>query len=109
VLAFAGTLPHFPRPVYEAGLMKKAVVVFDMQGITENVEDGVTGLVVTQRTGKALGQAIRRLFHTPERLAAMGEAGFRKAAALPETFESASSVLVICKEIGNHVIPDEMM
>jgi len=103
VLAFAGTVPHFPRPVYEAGLMKKPVVIFDMQGITENVEDGITGIVVRERSGKALGQALRALLSDPDKMVKMGEAGYRKAKSLPDMTEIASSVLSIYEEIASNV------
>lgn len=104
VLVFAGTLPHFPRPVYEAGLMKKPVVVFDMPGVTENVEDGVTGIVVKKFSGKAFGQALHALLNTPDRMIKMGEAGHKKAKSLPDMTEIASSVLSIYEEIASTIL-----
>ncbi len=99
VLGFAGMVPHFPRPVYEAGLMKKPVVVFDMQGITANVEDGITGLIVKKRSGKILGQALYQLLSDPKRRIDMGIAGHQKANSIPSAAEAASSVLTIYDEI----------
>jgi len=101
VLVFAGTLPHFPRPVYEAGLMKKPVIVFDMQGITPNVEDGITGLVVRKISGKALGQAIRTLLSNQDAMTKMGEAGYQKARQLPNMSEIADSVISVYEEISS--------
>ena len=77
-LVFAGMTPHFPRPVYEAWAMKKSVIVFEMGGST-NVDDGVDGLVVRQRTGRALGEATRSLLADPGRMRQVGEAGYVKA------------------------------
>lgn len=79
ILAFAGTTPHFPRPVYEAWVMKKPVIVFDMDGITQNVDHEKDGLVVAKRTGKALGEAISSIILNPEKLKKMGETGYQKA------------------------------
>lgn len=99
VLVFAGMIPHFPRPVYEAGLMKKPVVVFDKQGITDNVDDGMTGIVVKERSGKAFGKALCSLLNQPEKMRTMGEAGYKKAHALPDMVEGASAVLKIYEEL----------
>ena len=106
VLAFAGTFPHFPRPVYEAGLMKKPVVVFDMQGVSDHVEDGVTGIIVNERTGQALGKAFCELLKNPQKMVSMGDAGYKKAQAFPSHSEMASSVLALYHEIVS-CIPHE--
>jgi len=45
LLIFAGTMPHFPRPVFEAWAMGKSVLVFDMLGISDHVQEGVNGYV----------------------------------------------------------------
>jgi glycosyltransferase involved in cell wall biosynthesis len=99
VLVFAGTVPHFPRPVYEAGLMRKPVVVFEKQGITDNVDNGITGIVVKNHSGKAFGKALCSLLNQPEKMQAMGEAGYKKAHALPNAEEGASLVAAIYQEI----------
>lgn len=45
LLLFAGTFPHFPRPVYEAWTMCKPVLVLDVDGIRNHIDRNVDGLV----------------------------------------------------------------
>ena len=46
VILFPATKPHFARPVIEAGLMKKPVIVTDWPVLREIVVDNLTGLFV---------------------------------------------------------------
>lgn len=61
VLVFAGMAPHFPRPVFEAWLMEKPVIIFDTPGIVENITVGEDGLVTEQKNGKALAATIHQM------------------------------------------------
>lgn len=79
ILLFTGTTPHFPRPIYEAWTMKKPVVAFDIDGVRQQVEHGVDGLLVSERSGRALADAVNRLLEAPEEMRRMGEAGYQKA------------------------------
>ncbi len=79
ILVFAGTTPHFPRPVYEAWAMKKPVIVFKMDGISNNVDDGIDGIIVNDISSIQLGEAIDTLLQSPETMKAMGESGYQKA------------------------------
>lgn len=79
VLVFAGTTPHFPRPVYEAWMMRRPVAVFDVAGVRDNVEHGVDGVVVSLPTGDALAGAVAELLGHPQRAAAMASAGRARA------------------------------
>ncbi|WP_332444468.1 glycosyltransferase family 4 protein [Wolinella succinogenes] len=72
-LIFAGRTPHFPRPVYEAWALKKPVVVFDMEGVGDNVSDGIDGVVCKSNDTDGLIDAIKSV--KPE----MGEGGYQKA------------------------------
>jgi glycosyltransferase involved in cell wall biosynthesis len=66
----------------EAFLSGKAVLTTeDAGGPLEFVRDGETGLVVAPRPD-ALGVALRLAWSRPDALAALGEAGRRRAAAL---------------------------
>ncbi len=100
VLVFAGTTPHFPRPVYEAWAMKKPVIVFEMDGVSTNIKDGVDGVIVKRRTGKALGEAIRSLLADPERIKRMGEAGYAKARLRVRPEDSARRVADILEAVA---------
>jgi glycosyltransferase involved in cell wall biosynthesis len=57
---FAGCTPHFPRPVYEAWVLEKPVVIFDMEGVSDNVDDCVDGVVAPRRDARGLLEALSR-------------------------------------------------
>jgi glycosyltransferase involved in cell wall biosynthesis len=69
----------FGNAVLEAQAAGLPVVCTDAEGLTENVEADVTGLVVARRDPAALAAAILRLARDPEQRVAMGEAGHRRA------------------------------
>jgi len=50
-------------------------------GVTEMVEDGVTGVVVPPEDAPALAKAVIGLLEDPDRATAMGRAGRRRVAA----------------------------
>lgn len=73
-------LPSFyregcPRVNLEAMAMGRAVVTTDWVGCRETVIDGVNGLMVPPRDGRALGEALLTLARDLPRARAMGEAG----------------------------------
>jgi glycosyltransferase involved in cell wall biosynthesis len=76
VVVFPSTLPHFARPVIEAGAMAKPVVASRLGGVEELVDDGRTGLLVPPGDAEALGAAIARVLRDPELARRMGEAGY---------------------------------
>ena len=79
LLAFAGTTPHFGRPVFEAWAMKKPVVVFDTEVMRAESENGADGIIVREHTGKALADAVFKLSQNPKKRKEMGEKGYKKA------------------------------
>jgi phosphatidylinositol alpha-1,6-mannosyltransferase len=76
-------LPHdiegFGIVVLEAALRRVPAVATRCGGIPDAVEEGVTGELVPPGNPGAMAEAIVRLLRQPERLAAMGEAGERRA------------------------------
>jgi glycosyltransferase involved in cell wall biosynthesis len=72
-LIFAGCTPHFPRPVYEAWALKKPVVVFKMEGISENIFDGMDGVICKSNDSIGLREALLQIENN------MGEKGYEKA------------------------------
>jgi len=98
VLTFTGMTPHFPRPVFEAWLMKKPVVVFDMEGVSSQVMDGVNGMIVRELTGQALGTTLAKLFEDPISMKKMGEAGKQKAQEKCHPATVARQVLSVYQE-----------
>lgn len=101
VLVFAGTGPHFPRPVFEAWAMKKPVVVFDVLGIKEHVEDGIDAIVVKEKSGSALGYAVTCLLNDRQQMALLGERGYLKAGVLFDRIKNSERVFSIYQEMAS--------
>jgi glycosyltransferase involved in cell wall biosynthesis len=103
VVIFAGMAPHYPRGVFEAYAMARPVVVFDVDGIRQKVIDGVTGVIVPQRTGEALGRAVRELLANPGLCTSLGEQGRLYAMELCDRDKTAKQVLDIYDDLlANH-------
>lgn len=66
---------QFPLGVLEAMSMGKAVVASDVDGVSEAVSHGKTGLLVPPASPETLSDAIVALLSDSERCLAMGEAG----------------------------------
>lgn len=92
LLVFAGLTPHFPRPIFEAWAMKKPVIVFKMEGISNNVEHMTDGIVVDEISGKALGTVINNILGNRELLTALGSAGYSKANSIASQENSSKAV-----------------
>ena len=99
VLVFAGTTPHFPRPIYEAWAMKKPVIAFDMDGITQNIDDGVDGIIVRKNNGKSLGEAVSLLLNSEDQMRKMGENGYEKAQQRFRSDRNVPKIMGIYKQI----------
>ena len=69
----------FCNAVLEAQAAGLPVVCTDADGLAENVDPGVTGLVAARRDPEALAAAIEELASDPERRRRMGEAGRERA------------------------------
>ena len=69
----------FPRAAMEAAASGLPLVVTDIRGCREVVEDGVNGLLIPVRDPPALRSAIERLGNDPELRRQMAEAGRSKA------------------------------
>ena len=72
----------FGLVLHEAGAAGTAVIGSDGCGIADAIEDGVTGLIVSQeRISEELPRALLTLLQDPQRAQAMGEAGRQRAQA----------------------------
>ena len=76
------TVPHFSRPIIEAGAMAKPVIASDLDGMEEIVVDGETGILVPAGDVRRLAQAINRLCQDERLAQSMGEAGYKRTKAL---------------------------
>ena len=79
ILVVPWTSPHSARPIFEAWAMHKPVVAFDIAGIRETVSDGKDGILVSEKTGKALAEAINKLIVDEVNMLRIGESGYKKA------------------------------
>lgn len=93
VLIFAGTVPHFPRPIFEAWAMKKPVIAFDIDGVRQNVQDGVDGILVPLNDVRKLGYAIEYLINHKDKAEEMGVRGYAKAL---KYFDAKKNIKDIC-------------
>ena len=88
--------------LYEAGASGTAVVGTDNCGVADAIDDGVTGLIVSQeRIAEELPKALLALLMNPEKAKAMGTAG--RARAQKQTWDKvADQVFDLYQEaLGN--------
>jgi colanic acid/amylovoran biosynthesis glycosyltransferase len=71
----------FGNAVLEAQAAGLPVVCTDAEGLTENVDDGLTGMVVPRRDPVAMAEALRALAVDPQRRVTLGRAGRERVAA----------------------------
>lgn len=64
--------------VFEAWERGRPVIVSDVGGLADSVEDGIDGLKVPMRDASAWSAAMNRLLHDPERCCGMAKAGLAK-------------------------------
>ena len=88
LLVFPSTLPHFARPVMEAGAMARPVVASSLGGVTEIVQDGITGLLVPPGDVEALAEAIARVLSDPVYASRLGQAAYEQARRLFDAREN---------------------
>ncbi|MBA3739620.1 MAG: glycosyltransferase [Chloroflexi bacterium] len=70
-----GKMEGIPVALMEALAMERPVVASAISGISELVEDGVTGILVPPQDSARLADALRRLYRQPELGARLGRAG----------------------------------
>jgi glycosyltransferase involved in cell wall biosynthesis len=84
-----------PTVLIEAGACGRPVVATDVPGCRLAVQDGVTGLLVSERDIKSLADALRRLLSNPVICQDMGSAGRRRV----EEMFSSERILVQILEV----------
>jgi len=99
VVAFPSVVPHFARPVIEAGAMAKPVVASRLGGPLELVQDGVTGFLVPPSDPAALAESVITLLKDPLRAKAMGEAGYVQAREKFDAAANAKKTFAVYEEI----------
>ena len=99
VVVFPSVVPHFARPIIEAGAMAKPVVASRLGGPLELVVEGKTGVLVAPNDSAALADAIVELLRDPERAAAMGEAGYVRARECFDAAKNAHATFALYEEL----------
>jgi glycosyltransferase involved in cell wall biosynthesis len=99
VVTFPSTVPHFARPIIEAGAMAKPVVASRLGGPLELVEDGVTGVLAPPDDVEALATALVGLLRDPARRTRMGEAGYQRVRERFDASAVARRVFEVYEEI----------
>lgn len=99
LLIFIGKTPHFPRPVFEAWAAKKPVIVNEMEGISNNVDHGVNGIVISEPIDRTLAENLDILFADHDSLCKMGIEGYKKAVKYTSPDKSAKMLENIFLEI----------
>jgi glycosyltransferase involved in cell wall biosynthesis len=101
LLVFPSTEPHFARPVVEAGAMGKPVVASDLEGVSELVQEGKTGLLIPANDEMALANAIQKIAFDAEKRTIMG---FEARGLANLRFDSRKQIAKIM-DIYRHVAP----
>lgn len=91
-----------PLAVIESMFSAKPVVVTDCGGVTELVQEGVTGHVVPPRDPAALARGILQLLKDPEGARRMGQAGRERALNSFTCREMAAKTAMVYEELLAH-------
>jgi glycosyltransferase involved in cell wall biosynthesis len=89
----------FGVAIIEASACGKPVVVSNVGGLPEVVEDGVTGIIVPPRNAEATANAIERLVLNKELRLQMGKAGRERVKRLYNWDDNVKQMINIYKEI----------
>jgi colanic acid/amylovoran biosynthesis glycosyltransferase len=105
ILANADVMLHaaidegFCNAVIEAQAMELPVVTTDAGGLPENVEDGVTGYVVSRRDGPALAEKLALLASNSKLRDQLGKAGRRRALERFDLDRQAEAFVRVYREL----------
>jgi glycosyltransferase involved in cell wall biosynthesis len=78
IITSRGKMEGIPVALMEGMAMEMPVIATDISGVSELVENGVTGLLVPEKDATALAGAIQRLRDAPEVAIVLGQNGRRK-------------------------------
>lgn len=78
-IVFPSVVPHQARPAYEAGFVKKPVIITDYPQTEEFVENEYNGLTFPENNDFELSKAILRLYNDKELLKRLGQNNYEAA------------------------------
>jgi glycosyltransferase involved in cell wall biosynthesis len=99
VVVVPWTVAHFARPVLEAGAMARPVVCYSVDGVSEVVQDGRTGVLVPVGEVLSLATGIANLLSDEERAIEMGEQGFIQARRLFTAERNREEITAVCETV----------
>jgi glycosyltransferase involved in cell wall biosynthesis len=99
VLVIPSLKEGFPMITLEAMALGAAIVATAIDGITEQIEHGVHGLLVPPGETRALGDAIVSLLDDPRRRRALGQAARRRAAAVFDVAAMVAGTTAVYAEL----------
>jgi len=101
IAVFLSTLDSesFGVAVIEAGACERPVIVSDVGGLPEVVEDGVTGIIVPRRRPDLAAEAIERLLKGPALRKRMGQAARARVATLYDWPQNVAQMMQIYEEL----------
>ena len=103
VVAVPWTTPHFARPVIEAGAMARPVVGFQVDGVEEVVQHGITGLLVPSGDVEGFANAIYSILSDNVLAHRLGESGYQQALRLFDAKTNTRRTVAVYERIlANH-------
>lgn len=99
LFVLASYIEGFPRVVVEAMACGKPVVGTDVEGVSEVIEDHITGLLVPPRDSKRLAEAIVEILMDEGKMEAMGQAGRKRAEGLFSIVHHVARIEDVYEEI----------
>ncbi|HUJ79574.1 MAG TPA: glycosyltransferase family 4 protein [Nitrospiria bacterium] len=100
VLVITSMTEGFPRVALEAMAAAKPVVAFNVGGVSEAVEDGVTGRLIRFGQIDAMADAVCRLLEDPEAARRMGNAGRARVEASFTAERQADRIKALLLELA---------
>lgn len=101
ILVWSATVPHFARPIIEAGAMQKPVVASDFPNSREIVSEGLTGLLYRHDDPAELADRLNSLIASPELRRVMGHEGYKIARERFDAQHNAKRIYDIYDELLN--------
>jgi glycosyltransferase involved in cell wall biosynthesis len=99
LVAFPSVVPHFARPILEAGAMSKPVVASDLEGPNEMTQQGENGLLVPPNDSTALAEALVTVLEHPNLADEMGRIGREQACERYDAEQNVRETLAIYEEL----------